>query len=345
MQQRFNQKSFCQAQLGKRHKTTVLPGSLDASTLGNGKLRRLKRLFETAPAYACMELFETVICDLRESAFDVGLVRIREDAVNRGLSFIEDPMDLEQYPAHDLIDLSLAIGVLTLGFWKDLRKCFDIIQGIRHQNGPWEVLKEECIFLTETCLTWLSAQEKASPDSVEIRPPDRTGEEKADVLESILDAMPEFIVYYDQQLNVIWANRAAAEHVELRREEMVGKNFFEVACRQGEPCEGCPIIKGISSEYAEAIESNLYIGRLFFSRSLTVSCQGRKLPNRVMVAQDITGLRNRFGVTDILNAISEAFHSPRASRKCVRKWSPPSSQGLSSPRAILLCSTKRVGKF
>ena len=264
MKQQFNQKLFCQQQLGKRRKTTVPPSSLDASNLGNSKLRRLKRLFETAPAYACVELFETVVCDLRESAFDVGFVRVREEAANRGLSSMEKPMDLERYPIPELIDVCLAIGILTLGSWKDLRKCFDIIQGIRHRDGLWEVPEEKCTYLTGICLAWLSAEDKTAPDSIEIPPADRAGEQKADVLESILDAMPEFVVYYDQRLNVIWANRAAAEHVGLKREKMVGKNFFKVACRQEEPCEGCPIITGISSEYAEAIESNLYIGRLFF---------------------------------------------------------------------------------
>ena len=311
MKQQFNQKLFCQQQLGKRRKATVLPGSLDASNLGNSRLRRLKRLSEMAPAYACVELFETVICDLRERTFEVEFVRVQEGAANRGLFPVENPMDLESYPDRELIDLCFAIGILTLGSWKDLRKCLDIIQEIRYRNDPWEVSEEECTFLTETCLAWLSSEEKASPDIVEIRPPDRAGEQKADMLESILDAMPEFIVYYDQRLNVTWANRAAAEHIRLTREKMVGKNFFKVACRQEEPCEGCPIITGISSEYAEAIESNLYIGRLFFSRSLPVSRQGGRLPNRVMVAQDITGLNNRFGVTDILNAISETFHSPK----------------------------------
>ena len=138
-----------------------------------------------------------------------------------------------------------------------------------------------------------------------------TEEEKAVVLESILDAMPERIVYYDENLNVIWANRASAEFAQLDRSEMVGKNFYKVGCQQKEPCGGCPVIKGVSSESAEAIEGNLFIGRLFYTRTLPVSCQGRRLSSRVLLSQDITELRNRFGVTDILNAISETFHSPK----------------------------------
>ncbi len=129
--------------------------------------------------------------------------------------------------------------------------------------------------------------------------------------ESILDAMQEMVVYYDDELKVIWANRAAAERVGLNREEMFGKNFFSVGCEQEEPCEGCPVVKGLSSEYTEVIENNLFIGRLFFTRSMPVFRRGERMPGRLLVAQDISGLRNRFGVTDILNDISEIFHSPK----------------------------------
>ncbi|MBI5252520.1 MAG: PAS domain S-box protein [Desulfomonile tiedjei] len=138
------------------------------------------------------------------------------------------------------------------------------------------------------------------------------GEGDAQVLESLLDAMPEMVVYHDDNLNVIWANRAAAEFVGLKPEEMAGKRFFDVACRYEEPCEGCPVVRGPSSEHIEVIESNLLIGRLYFTRSYPISCREKKLPGRLIVAQDISSLRNRYSVTDVLNLISEVFHSPKS---------------------------------
>jgi PAS domain S-box-containing protein len=135
--------------------------------------------------------------------------------------------------------------------------------------------------------------------------------DKTVLLESILDAVPEFIVYYDDELNVIWANRAAAVESGISKEEMVGRNFFEAACRVKVPCEGCPVIKGLSSEYTEIIESNVYAGRLFYTRSYPIHFQDRRIPGRLFVAQDVSHLRNRYSVTEVLNLISEVFNSAR----------------------------------
>ncbi len=134
----------------------------------------------------------------------------------------------------------------------------------------------------------------------------------AHVLEALLDAMPEMLVYHDDNLNVIWANQAAARFVGLTREEMIGRRFFDVACRLEEPCEGCPVVKGPSSERIEVIEGNLLTGRLYFTRSYPLSWLGRQVPGRLIVAQDISTLRNRYGVTNVLNLISEVFHSSRS---------------------------------
>ncbi len=137
------------------------------------------------------------------------------------------------------------------------------------------------------------------------------GEDKSLLLESILDAVPEMIVYHDDLLNVVWANQAAADFVGLKREEMFGRRFFEVACRNEEPCEGCPVLKGLRSDWAEVIENSLLVDRLYFTRSYPVVCEGRRIGGRLIVAQDVSNLRNRYGVTDVLNLISEVFHSPR----------------------------------
>ena len=127
--------------------------------------------------------------------------------------------------------------------------------------------------------------------------------------ESLLDAMPEFIIYYDQDLKVLWANRAAAEDHGLTPTEMIGKPFFEVSCMLKEPCEGCPVIMGMNSDSTEAIENNPYVGRLFYTRSYPVFEQDRLAPGRLFVAQDISNLKNRYSVTEILNQINELFHT------------------------------------
>jgi PAS domain S-box-containing protein len=132
------------------------------------------------------------------------------------------------------------------------------------------------------------------------------------LFESFLDAIPEFIIYYDDEMNILWANRAAAEDAGTTQEEMIGKNFFVAACRLTEPCDGCPVIRGLSSEGVEVFESHVYGGRLFYTRSYPVKCRGTQVPGRLFVAQDVSHLRNRYSVTEVLNLISEIFHSSTA---------------------------------
>lgn len=134
---------------------------------------------------------------------------------------------------------------------------------------------------------------------------------------ALLDAMPDFIVYYDRNLKVLWANRAAAMDHGLNFDEMIGKSFFEVCCMVQAPCEGCPVVSGLKSEIVEVIENNPYCGRLFYSRSYPVFHDGKLLSGRLFVGQDISSLKNRYSVTEILNQINELFHThAQLSRIC-----------------------------
>jgi PAS domain-containing protein len=53
--------------------------------------------------------------------------------------------------------------------------------------------------------------------------------------EFLLDAVPEMLVYHDDKLNVVWANRAASEVAGLQKEEMVGKFFLRLPVRKEPP--------------------------------------------------------------------------------------------------------------
>ncbi len=288
--------------------------TMPPSFLGRNRVNRLKRLFEIAPAYACLDLFDATIGDLREKIFAAGFDTARKKAAEAALPRITHPLDLEDYPDQDLIDLAHAVGLLESARWEEIRRCRQAIQDIRRGNGKDEMREEAVISFCQACVRVLLNGEVIPSGVVGQQEKERGDPAPASletVFESILDAMPEMVVYYDDELKVIWANRAAAERVGLNREEMFGKDFYSVGCEQEEPCEGCPVEKGLSSEYVEVIESNLFIGRLFFTRSLPVFRRGERMPGRLLVAQDISGLGNRFGVTDILNDISEIFHSPK----------------------------------
>lgn len=136
-----------------------------------------------------------------------------------------------------------------------------------------------------------------------------TTESETIPFESLLEAMPEFVIYYDQDLKVLWANHAAAADHGLKSHEMIGKTIFEVGCMVDPPCESCPVITGINSDRAEVIENNPYCGRLFYTRSYPVFQNGKLISGRLFVAQDISNLKDRYSVTETLNLINELFQT------------------------------------
>ena len=136
-------------------------------------------------------------------------------------------------------------------------------------------------------------------------------EDKAQLFEAFLDALPEFLVYYDENLKVVWANRSAAQDAGFSKTEMIGRSIFDVTCKRDAPCSGCPVVKGSSSECSEVIENNLVSGRLFYTRTYPVYCQEKKLGGRMEVAQDISHLKSRYCISELLNLVSEVFHSSK----------------------------------
>ncbi|MFW9940567.1 MAG: ATP-binding protein, partial [Candidatus Thorarchaeota archaeon] len=68
--------------------------------------------------------------------------------------------------------------------------------------------------------------------------------EKSVILESLL----EHIVYQTTDNTIIWANKAAADSVNLSPEELIGLKCYQVWNDREEPCDGCPIVKSLNSQ-------------------------------------------------------------------------------------------------
>ena len=337
----FKQDVLLQDELNNTLDLSHLLDGAPAAILGENKVNRLKRLVSAAPAAACMELFDAALCHLREKIFAAGFERAQKKATRENLPQIEKQTDLEFYPARGLINLAHAVGILSITQREDLRRCQESVEGLRQHEGDLISGIKEWYFICRVCVGVFYSQYPVSADEsikekrgVSDFLQDRRflygfgepesdpylsndgSEQKGEVsknidFESLLDAMQEAIAYYDEELNIVWCNRASAELSRSSREKMIGKNFYTAACKQKEPCDGCPVIKGISSDFAEVIESNPYVGRLFYTRSLPVFSHGRKLPGRLLVSQDVSRLRNRYGVRDILNTVSEVFYSSK----------------------------------
>lgn len=66
-------------------------------------------------------------------------------------------------------------------------------------------------------------------------------------LDVVLNGITDIILLNDKDLNIIWANRTAAEISGLSQEEIQGRKCYEAVRKQSTPCESCPVAQAIST--------------------------------------------------------------------------------------------------
>lgn len=58
----------------------------------------------------------------------------------------------------------------------------------------------------------------------------------------ILDSINDLVAYQNTNMDIIWVNKAAAESVGKRPEELIGKKCYTVWNNRHEPCPNCPVL-------------------------------------------------------------------------------------------------------
>jgi len=104
----------------------------------------------------------------------------------------------------------------------------------------------------------------------------------------ILNASIEMFVYYDLDLRIQWANRAAGESVGRRVEDLVGMNCYELWHQRMEPCLNCPVILARETGKSHKTEIATPDGRHWFIRGYPVLDEKGQVIALVEFGQDIT---------------------------------------------------------
>ena len=107
----------------------------------------------------------------------------------------------------------------------------------------------------------------------------------------ILNSSAEMIAYYDTDLRIIWANRAAAESVGKTPGELPGLHCFEIWHQRSGPCEGCPVLKARETGEPEESEQKTPDGRYWSIRGYPVLDKDGTVTALVEFGQDISGRR------------------------------------------------------
>jgi|GEM_PF-3334537 len=77
----------------------------------------------------------------------------------------------------------------------------------------------------------------------------------------LLDSMTELFCFYDLDLKILWANRAAAKSLGLSNKEIIGRHCYELWNQDDVPCTDCPLLKAKESGKKEKVERKTPDGR------------------------------------------------------------------------------------
>ncbi len=112
-----------------------------------------------------------------------------------------------------------------------------------------------------------------------------------DIYKKVLETISEHIVYYDKDFKIIWANKTAADSINLTPEQLVGKNCYNLWHGRNEPCEECPVLKTLKSGELNPREMITPDGRLWFVEGYPVFNDNNKISGVVEITRDITELK------------------------------------------------------
>jgi PAS domain S-box-containing protein len=112
----------------------------------------------------------------------------------------------------------------------------------------------------------------------------QTEEEKR----TILDSLVEHVILHDMEMRVQWANRAACDSVGMTREELIGRNCYELWAKRTETCEDCPVKLARQTGQPQGIEKTTPDGRSWYVRGSPVLDSNGHFVGMVELTLDIT---------------------------------------------------------
>ena len=105
---------------------------------------------------------------------------------------------------------------------------------------------------------------------------------------SILDSLVEHVVYQDREMRILWANRAACESVQMKREDLLGRHCHEIWADRRSPCEDCPVRKAHDTEQPQQVEKMTSDGRWWYIQGHQVRDHNGRVMGMTEITLDIT---------------------------------------------------------
>ncbi len=106
---------------------------------------------------------------------------------------------------------------------------------------------------------------------------------------AILNGMKDVVIYYDNpDMTIVWANRAAAESVNLSVDELIGKHCCKIWHQLDKSWDFCPVVRAFETGQPEEGETTTPDGRIWFIRGWPVKDDEGTTIGVVKVSRNVT---------------------------------------------------------
>jgi PAS domain S-box-containing protein len=169
---------------------------------------------------------------------------------------------------------------------------------IRANHVVFDGKEYNCAFATEiTERKRMGKELQQAHDELEKRVLERT-EELSRTTEALIAAEQEkslflnitdaIVIYYDTEMTIHWANRAAGDSVNMPPEELEKRHCWEMWHQRKEPCTGCPVVLARDTGEPQEAEIRSPDGRVWYIHGYPVRDETGRLIGMVEFCQDFS---------------------------------------------------------
>jgi PAS domain S-box-containing protein len=103
-----------------------------------------------------------------------------------------------------------------------------------------------------------------------------------------LDFLSEHVVFHDVNLNILWANKAATDSLNIDADKIVGGNCYKLWHGRETPCDICPVLVAKETGKESSSEVTTPDGRIWFIRGFPVYGDDGTLIGMAELTREIT---------------------------------------------------------
>jgi len=204
----------------------------------------------------------------------------REELCRKNIS------EINTLPPDDMVkEINKACNRSVWNFQFRHRRANGSVRDVETFSGPVTVAGRSLLYsIVHDITERKQAEEELKKGAAEFR---RLSQE----FNALLDAIPDGLMLLDREMNILWANRAAAGSIGAVGENPAGRACHVLLHERAEPCEPCPVIECFTSGSHEEAIITRADGQVSDIRTVPLADEQGEMTRAIVVRRDITEQR------------------------------------------------------